>query len=142
MLPAIYLEYYVKISSKLEDEFEWEPVLTVQTLPFFIYYSDTTLADDGSALEIWHITITEYIALAVLLFLVASCDDAMSVVCLDLRIGGNACDVLVHLPTRVPYKVDDFGFPNIMCTWNLESVPFLVAYHRLSETNWAWIELP
>lgn len=76
-------EYYVKISSSLEEDFELGRRLSFPTPQVLAFYSDVALAVEGNALAILHIAISQYVVLPVLFILAAACHEAVGVSCLD-----------------------------------------------------------
>lgn len=106
----------------------------------FSDYPNVALADDGCALPIWHITITEYAVIAVLRFLGAARDVAVAVSCLHSWMGGNGCIVLVPLPFSACSEVDDTCFLEIIRGFSFDLLVSLVAYCWSSKVDLAWIE--
>lgn len=79
----------------------------------FTYSSDVVLRCDVGAPAILCIAITEYVIIAVLLFLVAAHDSPISVLCVDSWMAGNGRGVLVSQPSGIRGKFDDIGFSKI-----------------------------
>lgn len=83
--PIICDKYYVKILLSWDDKIECGHVLTVLTPQVFAVYSHAALASDSSALEIWHVAVTEYFMLAVLRFLSLARNRSIGVASLESR---------------------------------------------------------
>lgn len=92
--PSRSSEYYRKISSHWKEEFECGLVVDRSGSAGFAHYSDFALANDGKALVISHIAITEYAMIAVLRFLTVAGDGVVGVACLELPMGGMAVEFL------------------------------------------------
>lgn len=138
--PSVRSENYMKTLLKREEEFEFVQVLTVSNEPYFVYYYDSDLVHDGSALVISHLSITEYVVIAVLRFLAAVSDGAVADACLDIQTTCNGCSVLVLSPSGASCEFDDIGFLEIIFVCNFELFASLDAYRRCFEVDRAWIE--
>lgn len=114
--------------------------LTVLTLPVFVPYSDVVLGDDGSEPAIWHIPITEYMAIAILRFLAAARVGPIGVLSKDPQMGGNGLHVLVPLPSSIHCEVDGIGLLKIIGGSAFNGVTSLIASCRSSEVDWTLVD--
>lgn len=102
-------KYYVGILANWQEEFECWRVLVVRTPPVIAYCSDVVIQDGGGAPTTCHISITEYVVIAILRFRAAARDGAVSVACIDPQMGGYSQGVLVLLPSSAHCGVDSNG---------------------------------
>lgn len=72
--PSASSEYYVGILGSWQEEFECCGVLMVPPQPVFAYYSDLVLRCDGGAPVLSHISITDYLVIALPRILTAARD--------------------------------------------------------------------
>lgn len=72
-------------------------MLNVLTSPGLSYYSDIALASKGSELATRHISIMEYVVIAVIRFLATVWNGAAGVASVDSQMGGIAWDFVALL---------------------------------------------
>lgn len=80
LLSSARSEYYVRILSYWQDEFECCGLLAVPTPLVFAYFSDVVLQDHGGASPTWHIAIIQYVVIALLCILGPARDGAVRIV--------------------------------------------------------------
>lgn len=137
---SAHSEDYVWISVDWKEELECYRVLMVPTPLVFSYYSDILLQDGHVAPAIWHITITEYIVIALLSLLGADRDSAVGAACIQpLKV--DDCGVfLVLLPYGVRWEVYDIRLFLITGVSKFDPFASLITYSRRSKDDWAWID--
>lgn len=106
----------------------------------FAFYSDVIFWNDGGAPAIWHVTITEYVVIALLRFLTDARDGEAGFTCVDSGMDGNGRGVLVPRPSGVRREVNDIGLLEIIRDSGFDPVARLISYNRSSELDWAWAE--
>lgn len=92
--------------------------------------------------QFFHISINEYVVIALFHYPVASPDGTVGVACIDPQMGGNGNGVLVTLTSGVCRGFDDTGLLEIFGGSGFDTVASLVAYSWSSRIDWSWIEPP
>lgn len=80
-------EYYVRSLVKWQEDFEWGCMFTVPNPLDFAYHIHIVLWNGGSASVVWHIAITGYAVMALLLLLAAAGDGKVGVTCINSLLG-------------------------------------------------------
>lgn len=98
LLPSARSKYYVKGSSKWDEEFKCGLVLTSPTLLVFMYYFDVALTNEGGATANLVCCPQKNVVTVVICFLGDACDGGGGWCCLlELADGGCSCSVLATL---------------------------------------------
>lgn len=93
----------------------------------FAYNSDIEIRDDGGALAIGQIAITEYVEISLLCFLSADRNSAIGITCIDPRISDDCRALLVPLTSVVCHEVDTIGFPAAICGCSFDPLASVIA---------------
>lgn len=95
------------------------------------------LVDDGSALTVWHIAISENVVITILRFRGDSCGGTAGLTWLHFRTGGNACGFLVLLLLAIWRKVwyQHSWSHSWLYRW------FCGVFSCFSSISWGWLGL-
>lgn len=109
-------------------------------MPNLAYYSNVIIRDGSGTPAMWHISITGYVEIALLLLLVTARDGAVGVPCADFQLVGHGQDMLVLQVSGVSRNVGYIGLVENICGCGFDPVASSIAYNPSSQVDWAWVD--